>query len=115
MLNIKRLIIATFFGIVFGFVCWILSSSGGPQPWYNTLAIILGRTLIGFGIGISALKIKWWLHGIIIGFLFSLPPAFYAFYVPGREIFIFLGTIIMGVIYGFLIELLTTLVFKAGN
>ncbi len=115
MINIKRLILATLFGIVFGFVCWILSSSGGPQLWFAAVSIITGRTLIGFGIGISVLKIKWWWHGIIIGFLFSVPAAFNGFYVPGREIFIFLNTIIMGVIYGFLIELLTTIVFKASN
>ena len=113
MLNKKRLMIATLFGVISGFVCWGLSSSEGPTPWYFALSTILSRTLIGFAIGISILKMRWWLHGIIMGFIFSLPMAFQGFYVPGREMFIFLGTLIMGIIYGFFIELFTTVVFKA--
>jgi hypothetical protein len=113
MPNSKRLFIATLFGLIFGFVCWGLSSSGGPMSWYAAVSIIISRTLIGFTIGISVLKWKWWLHGIIIGAIFSLPMAFYGFFVPGKEMFIFLGSIIMGIIYGLLIELFTTVVFKA--
>jgi hypothetical protein len=114
MLNPRRLFIATLFGVISGLVCWALSSSGGPQPWFFALSTILARTLIGFAIGISILKMKWWLHGIVIGFIFSLPMAFQGFYVPGKEMYIFLGSLIMGVIYGFFIELFTTVVFKAG-
>jgi len=114
MLNKRRLLIATIFGVISGLICWRLSSSGGPQPWFFALSTILARTLIGFAIGISILKMKWWLHGIIMGFIFSLPMAFQGFYVPGKEMFIFLGTIVMGIIYGFFIELFTTVVFKAG-
>ncbi len=114
MLNRRRLIIATIFGVVSGLICWGLSSSEGPQPWFFVISTILARTLIGFAIGISILKMKWWLHGIVLGFIFSLPMAFQGFYVPGKEAFIFLGSLIMGMIYGFLIELFTTVVFKAG-
>jgi hypothetical protein len=39
--------------------------------------------------------------------------ALQGFYVPGKEMFILLGTLIMGIIYGFFIELFTTVVFKA--
>jgi len=114
MLYKKRLIIATLFGVISGFICWGLASSSGPQPWFFAASTILSRTLIGFAVGISIIKIKWWLHGMVMGFIFSLPMAFFAFYVPGRETYIFLGTLIMGVIYGFFIELFTTVVFKAG-
>lgn len=110
MLNTKRLLIATIFGVIFGFVCWGLASSHGPQPWFMAVSIILSRTLIGFAIGISVLKMGWWLHGIIMGIVFSLPMAF-ATFAMGFNIFIM--TIIMGIIYGFLIELFTTVVFKA--
>lgn len=113
MLNSKRLLIATIFGVIFGFVCWGLTLSEGPQPWYFAVATILSRTLIGFAIGISVLKLGWWLHGIIMGAIFSLPMAFQGFYVPERAMFIFWGTLIMGIIYGFLIELFTSVVFKA--
>jgi len=77
------------------------------------LSILVNRTLIGFTIGISLLKIGWWLHGIIIGALVSLPMALNGFYVPEKALFIFLGTIIAGIVYGFLTELFTTVVFKA--
>lgn len=114
MISKKRILIATLCGVLAGIVCWVLASSEGPTPWYFAVATILSRTLIGFAIGISALRIKWWLHGIVMGFLFSLPMALQGFYVPGREAFIFAGTIVMGIIYGFFIELFTTVVFKAG-
>ncbi|KPL13833.1 hypothetical protein AMJ74_04520 [candidate division WOR_3 bacterium SM1_77] len=114
MLNKKRLVIATLFGVISGLICWGLSSSGGPQPWFFAVSTILSRTLIGFAIGFSVFKIKWWLHGIIMGLIFSLPMAFQGFYVPGKELYIFFGTLIMGIIYGFFIELFTTVVFKAG-
>ena len=115
MLNTKRLLIATLFGLIFGFVCWGLASACGPAgpAWFIVVSIILGRTLIGFTIGISILKIKWWLHGIIIGFLVSLPMAFPTIAMPEKGMSIFIGTIVMGIIYGFLIELFTTVVFKA--
>jgi hypothetical protein len=113
MLNTKRLLMATLFGIISGFVCWGLASSGGPQPWYFAVSTILSRTLIGFAIGISMFKMTWWSHGILMGFIFSLPMAFYGFYIPEQGTMIFFGTIVMGIIYGFLIELFTTVVFKA--
>ena len=114
MFNKKRFLIATLFGVIFGFICWGFASSEGPTPWYFALSTILSRTLIGFAVGISVIKIKWWLHGIIMGFIFSIPMALQGFYVPGKEMFILLGTLIMGIIYGFFIELFTTVVFKAG-
>ena len=49
----KRLIIATIFGIISGFICFFLASSGGNQLGLMlTINIILGRTLIGVAIGI---------------------------------------------------------------
>ena len=113
MLNTKRLFIATLLGVISGFICWGLASSGGPMPWYGIVSTILSRSLIGFAIGISAWKIGWALHGIILGAVFSLPMAFYGFYVPDKELFIFLGSIVMGIIYGICIELITTVIFKA--
>ncbi|VBB48273.1 conserved membrane hypothetical protein [uncultured Paludibacter sp.] len=115
----KRLIIATILGVVFGFVCYGFASSGGnvisPALAAN---IILGRTLIGFGIGISRFSFKHWaLHGLIMGFIFSIPAAFGAILGPEKPEFshsmMFISTIVMGMIYGFLIELITSVLFKA--
>ena len=118
-MKIKRLVISTLLGVVFGFVCYSFASSG-PNPISTILAlnIILGRTLIGVAIGISNLTCKhWWLHGMILGLVFSLPAGFGAMLSPDNPEFphylLFISTVVMGIIYGFLIELITTVAFKA--
>lgn len=103
---------------MFGFVCFGFASSGQKEiSTILALNIILGRTLIGVAIGISRFPMKHWsLHGIILGFIFSLPAAFGAMLAPENPEFshemLFTSTVVMGMVYGFLIELITTLVFK---
>lgn len=113
----KRIIIATILGVVFGFVCFGFASGGGALPSAVAVQIVLSRTLIGFTIGISLLNTHWTLHGFLIGFLYSLPLAFSGLMAPETPEFsktaIFVSTVAMGIIYGFLIELLTSVVFKA--
>ena len=115
----KRLIISILLGLAFGFVCYGIASSGQDEiPTMLAVNIILGRTLIGVAIGISRFSCKHWsLHGILMGFLFSLPAGFGAMLGPENPAFshtmLFTSTIVMGMIYGFLIELFTSVVFKA--
>jgi hypothetical protein len=114
----KRLIIATISGLLFGFVCYTLASSSGSLPLPVALQIIISRTLMGFAIGISSLKLGHWsIHGIILGLLFSLPMAFSGMMAAENPAFtkemMFASTILMGVIYGFLVELITTAIFTA--
>lgn len=114
----KRILIATLSGLVTGFVCFGLASSSGELPLPIILQIIASRTLIGFAIGISSLKLgHWTIHGIVMGLLFSLPLAFSGLMAPENPDFsqsmMFISTVIMGIIYGFLIELFTSVVFKA--
>lgn len=115
----KRLIISTLLGLVFGFVCYGFASSGQNEiSTILAINIILGRTLIGVAIGISRFSCKHWsLHGILMGFLFSLPAGFGAMLGPENPEFshtmLLTSTIVMGIIYGFLIELITSVVFKA--
>lgn len=115
----KRLIISTLLGVVFGFVCYGFASSGQNEiSTILALNIILGRTLIGVAIGISRFTLKHWsLHGLIMGLVFSLPAGFGAMLGPENPEFsytmLMTSTIILGMIYGFLIELITSVVFKA--
>lgn len=115
----KRLIIASLMGLFFGFVCYGLASSGSSQfPAEIAASMIIGRLLIGFAIGISLLKMKHWsLHGLFMGFIFGLPAAFGAMAGGDNPEYsgwsMFLLTLIAGMIYGLLIELITTVVFKA--
>ena len=115
----KRLLIATILGVAAGFACYGMASSGQNEiPTILAVNIILGRTLIGFGIGISRFSLKHWsIHGIIMGLTFSLPAGFGAMLGPEIPEFsktmLFTSTVVMGIIYGFLIELITTVIFKA--
>jgi hypothetical protein len=115
----KRLIIATLSGLLFGFVCFgfACSGSGEIETWLG-ISIIASRTLMGFGIGISRFSMKnWAIHGIIMGFIFSLPAAFGTMMGPVNPEFtpemLAISTVVMGIIYGFLIELITSVFFKA--
>jgi hypothetical protein len=119
MSNLKRLIVATLSGLFFGFVCFGLASSGPvPPPWPVGAEIISSRTLIGFAIGISSMMLGHWsIHGLVMGILFSMPMAFSGLMAPDNPDFskvsMFAWTVVLGMIYGFLIELITTVFFKA--
>ena len=119
IMKTKRLVISILLGVVFGFVCYGFASSGQNEiATILAVNIIFGRTLIGVAIGISRFSVKHWsLHGIIMGLIFSLPAAFGAMLGPENpefnHIMLFVSTIVMGMIYGFLIELITSVLFKA--
>jgi len=119
MQKTKRIIVATLSGVLFGFVCLgIASSSPGAPAWPVAVQLVISRTLIGLAIGISCISLKHWaIHGVVMGFIFSLPLAFSGLMAPeGLEYDkagIFLWTVILGMIYGLLIEVITSVVFKA--
>ena len=111
MLTSKRVVIATLSGIIFGFVClgFAMSNPESSLSVNVKWSIVVGRTLLGFMIGISALRMPWWLHGIVLGIIGSIPMA-----IPVIDnMMIAAGTMIMGIVYGFLIELITSVLFKA--
>ena len=115
MLSGKRVVIATILGLIFGVVAYLLARPMAPEggiPGTGIVTLILGRGMIGFAIGISACRIGWWLHGIIIGLIFSLPMAFGAVWT-GFGWTGLVGTLVLGIVFGFLIELITSVVFKA--
>ena len=114
----KRIIIATISGVIMGFICYALASSGpGELPTPAVFQIFASRTLIGFAIGISIFSIHWSIHGILMGLIFSLPLAFSGLMAPDNPEFsktgMFIATIVMGMIYGFLIDLITSVLFNA--
>ena len=118
MQKTKRVVMATLSGVLFGFVCVGFASSGGKLPLPIVLQIISSRTLIGFAIGISCLKVKHWsIHGLLMGLIFSLPLAFSGLMAPETPEFsssmMFISTVVMGMIYGILIEVITSVIFKA--
>ena len=113
MLTAKRVLIATICGFIFGLICMTLASTSPntaePLSCEARVMIILSRTLLGFMIGISALRMSWWLHGIVLGIISSIPMA-----IPMLDnLGIAIGTVVMGIIYGFLTELITSVLFKS--
>ncbi len=113
----KRVIIATILGLAAGLACYSLASSSGDLPTPVALQIVLSRTLIGFAIGISSLNLAHWsLHGLIFGFIFSLPLAFSGLMAEHEQFSpttMFMSTVFMGAVYGLITEVITSVVFKA--
>lgn len=106
-----KILVATILGFIAGLVCYYLARSGGePIAPAMVWSIILGRTLIGFTIGVSSWKINYLIHGILIGLIVSLPMALAGGAIKGS--FVFWGSFIMGGIYGFFIALITNLIVK---
>jgi hypothetical protein len=115
----KRVTVATLSGVLFGFVCYGLASMGpGELAWPVAIQIIASRTLIGFTIGISCLSVVHWsLHGLLMGLIFSIPLAFSGLMAPENPDYstteMFVWTIVLGMVYGLLIEVITSAIFKA--
>ena len=112
MVYTKRLILSIILGMIAGLACAYVSKdqllAKFPAEMVSPMmcGTALNRTIIGLLIGVSAWRMHWALHGIIMGFLGSLPLAAPA----GNAIFIIAGA---GIVWGFLIELIVTVIFRA--
>ena len=110
----RRLVICTIGGLVAGIICsagGILSGNIAEFSFFAIAGPFVNRLMLGFFIGISRLKINYLLHGILIGFLVSFITSV-SFLQDGLSGFFFFT--VAGMIYGALIELFATKVFKAG-
>jgi len=108
----KRVVITSILGLLCGCISWIVCkySFGHNQPLVTNMLIILQNGLMGFTIGISSLRWSWAMHGLLLGGLFGFVLGIGALAL-GSE---FIWPFVFGLIYGFLIELITTVFFKAG-
>jgi hypothetical protein len=107
-LNAKRVIACTLLGAVAGVLCWLGSYLAGGVPVAFTagvvLAIVFNRAFIGFALGVSAWRVNWAVHGIVVGLAGSLPVAIYPLFSPdGLPGFLMFE--LAGGVWGFLIEL----------
>jgi hypothetical protein len=117
----KRIVVATLSGLLFGFVCLGLASmspGGEALAWPVAFQVLTSRTLIGFAIGISIFSLRHWaIHGVVMGLLFSIPLAFSGLMAPESPEYsksgVFIITVLLGMVYGLLIELITSVAFKA--
>lgn len=108
----KRIAIASACGLIAGFVC---ASGGALMGVKLTIAsllwILLNRTVMGFVIGASGVRMHWAWHGplmgVVVGSIFS-----YAAFLFENSAMVVVGTMVANILFGFLIELFTTVVFK---
>ena len=109
----KRVLIATLCGFAAGIICYISGVLLIPIEHNLILFIwvIVNRTLLGFVIGISALRVHWALNGLIVGLTVGLVFPLNAIML-GKEIPLIISVYIMSIIYGVLIEFFTSVVFK---
>ena len=108
----KRLGIATACGVVAGLLCVSIAAILGIKFTPASFGwALLNRTLLGFVIGISALRLHWAWHGclmgVLVGSLFS-----YSAWMFEEPVWLVAGLLAGGIIFGLLIEFFTTVVFK---
>ncbi len=108
----KRIAIATICGVVAGLVCVSIGAISGIRITPAGFGwAVLNRTLLGFVIGISALRLHWAWHGALLGFvvgsLFS-----YSAWLVGDPAWLIFGLLGGSIIFGLGIEFFTTVVFK---
>lgn len=108
----KRMVIATAMGVVAGLLCVAAGGAFGLNVTLQSFGwAMLNRTLLGFVIGISALRLHWAWHGclmgVVVGSLFS-----YSAWMFEGPVWLVAGLLAGSVIFGLLIEFFTTVVFK---
>jgi len=112
MVSHKRIALATLFGFLSGILCYLGGRTVGIDISLGGFLMLLShRTLLGFVIGISSLRWHWALHGIVLGLIVGIPDVHFFNMVRGELsnglYFLF------GAVWGLLIELFTSVVFKA--
>ncbi|MBU0520288.1 hypothetical protein KJ564_15270 [bacterium] len=111
----KRFLICLAGGLIAGLVC----AYGGNDKVAEDvrtmvfISVVLNRAFIGFVIGISAWKMHWALHGSLIGVLGTLPMSVPLIVTPEAGPNAFLIFTIAGLVWGVLIEVTASVVFKA--
>jgi len=108
----KRIVIATLFGLVAGVICVTLTSAGHllKLTAVTVVWILLNRTVMGFAIGTSALKLRWAWNGIVMGLVVGSIFSYFLFMNLGWKMLLL--TPIGNALFGLMIEFFTTVVFK---
>lgn len=82
----KRIAIATLFGVAAGVICATLAAWGHLLTLTSVLAIwiLLNRAVMGFAIGTSGLKLHWAWNGIVMGLLVGSIFSYFLFMNGGN-------------------------------
>lgn len=108
----NRITMATVLGLIAGMICMLGGwSLGVKMTLASVLFVLLNRTVLGFVIGVSSLRMHWAWHGalmgIVVGSIFS-----YSIFLMGEARIFVVGTIVGSIVFGLLIEFITTVVFN---
>ena len=109
----KRIVIATLFGLAAGAICAAGTFYAGMLK-FSVVAlvwILLNRAVMGFAIGVSALKLHWAWNGVAVGLVVGSIFSYSLFMDAGAGWLALINAAVNGV-FGLLIELFTTVVFK---
>lgn len=108
----RRITIATLFGVVAGALCATASVKFGILEFttVNLLWVFLNRTVMGLAIGVSGLRIHWAWHGVLMG---CVVGSIFSYFLYMHGVKMAEMTMIGNAIFGLMIEFFTTVVFRA--
>jgi hypothetical protein len=113
-LRMKRIIIATFFGLVVGVLCATAGIHGGFLKFtaVDVVWVLWNRAVMGFVIGTSGLKLHWAWNGVVMGLVVGSIFSYSLFMSMGLGTLPLANLLIGNPIFGLMIEFFTTVVFK---
>ena len=116
MVDKRRLFIATIFGYVAGIICYLGGKYGLKDDISPAmlLYILVNRAWIGFAIGMSPFRMHWAPHGLLVGLVAGLPFTVGCL-LEESNVETAVAALILGALYGLMIEFFTSVVFRAGS
>jgi hypothetical protein len=109
----KRIVIATLFGLVAGGLCATGAFLGHMLTFsvITLVFILLNRAVMGFVIGASGLKLHWVWNGVVLGIVVGSIFSYFMFLTNGPGPLPVVNFFVNG-LFGLMIEFFTTVVFK---
>lgn len=109
----KRIVLATLFGLCMGVLCASGAFYGHLLKFtaINLAWILLNRAVMGFVIGISAVKLHWAWNGVVMGMAVGSIFSYFLFMTLGPGVVPIANFFVNG-IFGVIIEFFTSVVCK---
>jgi hypothetical protein len=109
----KRILVAILFGLVAGCICAAGLFYGHMLTFsvVTLIFVLLNRAVMGFAIGVSALKLHWAWNGIVVGIAVGSIFSYFLFMNMGAGPMPVVNFFVNG-IFGLMIEFFTTVVFR---
>ncbi len=110
----KRIMVATMFGLIAGVICASLLSAAHilKLTTVTLVWILLNRAVMGFAIGASGLRLHWAWNGAVMGLVVGSIFSYYLFMNVGFGMMPLANLLVGNPIFGLMIEFFTSVVFK---